>query len=392
MEPPLTPIPTRLQPLYTKLRITLAVGLALAGLALVYTFLFPTVTTGFDFRNPKSSRNQIFEPRAESGTPRTNGKLEALGRLVANTSPLGNFSHLTVSIDLEKQSETPSQIAVSIRKGYRAFLYPTGAEITDFPQSTVYRIRDTYYESRSGVLYPFVSEAAYLSRYPASHATLEADDFGCIGIANCDGRVDVSDQFIGFRVGTLLSFADGVYVVTSESEIRPIGSAEIFLALGYRFEDVLPVNEEDLGIYKRGRILLMGAPHPDGTLFVDQDTSTLFLIEGEMRHPVKPGAFHDFLLANTHPITASESCSRRSAQCTATSGLLPRALDCVTELGTLDGVIGSDYEVTLSDNDVAIDIANLTLAFETRLSSDNLTTLLAKVKQRILARFGLAIP
>ena len=34
------------------------------------------------------------------------------------------------------------------------------------------------------------------------------------------------------------------------------------LALGYRFEDVLPVNEEDLGIYKRGRILLMGAPHP----------------------------------------------------------------------------------------------------------------------------------
>jgi hypothetical protein len=367
-----------------KLRITLAVGIALAGIALAYTFLFPTVTTSFDFRNPKSSRNQIFDPRSEAASPRTNGKLETGGVLIADTSPLGNFSHLTVSLDLEKQSETPNQIEVSVRKGYRAFFYPIGTDIADFPTADLYRIEDVYYALRDGILHPYVSPAAYLSHYPATAARDESitwrDSFS------------IASDFIGFRIGTLLSFADGVYVVTSESEIRPIGSAEIFLALGYRFEDVLPVNEEDLGIYKRGRILVMGAPHPDGSLFVDQDTGTLFLIEGEMRHPVKPGAYHDFLLANTHPITASESSSRRSTQCTATSGLLPRALDCVTELGTLDGVIGSDYEVTLSDNDVAIDIANLTLAFETRLSSDNLTTLLAKVKQRILARFGLATP
>ncbi|MFZ1655157.1 MAG: hypothetical protein WBO92_02690 [Candidatus Moraniibacteriota bacterium] len=384
MQPPFAPIPEPLRPLYIKLRITLAVGFALAGIALAYTFLFPTMTTSFDFRNPKSSRNQIFDPRAETGTPRTNGKLETGGQLVANTSPLGDFSHLALSVDLEKQSETPNHIEATIQKGYRAYLFPVGATLTDFPAAELYRIAGTYYALRDGQLHPYISDAAFLSRYPAAAAREES-------IAWRDGFTIASD-FLGFRLGSLLSFADGVYIVTSETEIRPIGSAEIFLALGYHFEDVLPVNEEDLGIYKRGRIFLMGAVHPDGTLFEDQDSKTLSLIEGGHRLPVSPGPYHDFLTARTHPILVSESGSRLTARCDATAGLLPRALDCTASLDSLDGVVGSDYTITLSDHDTDIDIATLTLSFETRLNADNFTTLLSKIKQRILARFGFVTP
>ena len=381
MQPPFAPIPSHLNPLYRKLRITLWIVLALAGTAITYRFLFPTILTSFDFRNPKSSRNQIFDPRSETGTLRTNGKLETGGTLIANTSPLGDFSRLSIGIDLEKRSESPSRIAVSVRKNYRAFLYPVGEAIADFPAAELYRANSIPYLLRDGRLHPFVSEAALLSRYPADMVREVSDEFLA--------RYPISTDFVGFRVGSLISFADGVYIVTSETEIRPIGSAEIFLALGFDFADVVPVSEEDLGIYKRGRIFLMGAPHPDGTLFEDHESHQLYLIENGLRRPIAPGRYHDFLRERMHPILAAGSNDQQLAECDAMAGLLPRALGCDIDLEGLAGSIGPDYEVRLSMNDVDIDIASLSLAFGTRLDVANAETLAAKVKARILTRFGL---
>ena len=381
MRPPFIPIPTELEPLYTKLRVTLVVVLTFIGIGVAYVFLFPTIVTSFDFRNPKSSKNQIFDPRSETNIPRVNGKLEVGGRLIAETSPLGDFSELSIELDLEKRSETPNQIEVSIQKGYRAFRYPVGVAITDFPATDLYRVENNYYLLRDGALHPFVSEAAFLSRYPATLAREESLEW--------QGRLPRASDFVGFRVGSLISFADGIYVVTSETDIRPIGSAEIFLALGFHFEDVIPVSEEDLGIYKRGRIFLMGAAHPDGTLFEDQSSGMLYLIDGLTRRPVHNTAYREFLTSQVHPILADEPSATTTSHCTAVAGLLPRTLDCVLTLRPLENSIGPDYEITLSENDTAIDIATLTLAFETRLDEGNLMTLFAKVKQRILVRFGL---
>jgi hypothetical protein len=384
MRPPFTPIPTHLEPLYLKLRITLAVIIVLVGSGVAYSFLFPTITTSFDFRNPKSSKNQVFDPRSDTNVPRTNGKLETDGILTADTSPFGDFSSLSVEMNLEKQSLSPNQVDISVRKGYRAFRYPLGTAIQDFPTADIYRIDDTYYVLREGTLHPFVSEAALLSRYPAAFAKTVTPEW--------KGQYTVASDFIGFRVGSLISFADGVYLVVSETDIRPIGSAEIFLALGYRFEDVIPVNEEDLGIYKRGRIFLMGAAHPDGTLFSDQLSGTLYIIEDGTRRPVESGPYRDFLLANTHPIAVDAVNNETFVRCTAVTGFLPRILNCTTPLGSLQSSLGPDYEITLAGQDTPIDISTLTLAFKTRLDQSNMKTLLAKVKQRILTRFGLAIP
>lgn len=381
MRAPFAPIPDHLEPIYRKLRITLWVLIAIIGLGVAYNFLFPTILTSFDFRNPKSSRNQIFDPRSETGTVRTNGKLETGGTLVANTSPLGDFSHLSIGIDLEKRSESPSRITVAIKKNYRAFLYPLGEPITDFPSAELYRSDGTIYLLRDGNLHRFVSEAAFLSRYPADMARNVT--------AETIAHYPIASDFVGFRVGSLISFADGVYIVTSETEMRPIGSAEIFLALGYNFEDVIPVNEEDLGIYKRGRIFLMGVPHPDGTVFEERENGQFYLIENGLRRPLADGRYRDFLREKIHPILALEGGDQRLARCDATPGLSPRALSCDLDLGALTGSIGSDYEVRLNDNDVDIDIASLSLAFGTRLDIANAETLAAKVKARILTRFGL---
>ncbi len=381
MRPPFTSIPKALEPSYRKLRFTLWILLLVIGTGIAYGFLFPTIETTFDFRNPKSSRNQIYDPRSESNAPRTNGKLEVDGTFVADTSPLGDFSHLSVGIDLEKRSLSPNRMGVEIRKGYRAFRYPIGEPVTNFPAAELYRITDTTYLLRDGALHRFVSEAAFRSRYPADMASEASTEFL--------GRYPIASDFIGFRVGSLISFADGVYIVTSETEMRPIGSAEIFLALGYSFDDVIPVNEEDLGIYKRGRIFLMGAPHPDGTVFQEHSSGQVFIIDSGRRRPIAQGSYRDFLLSHLHPIAASEATDSAVARCDAAAGLLPRALDCTAELERLSQSIGPDYEIRLTGNDVDIDIASLTLAFSTRLEARNAETILAKIKERIFARFGL---
>lgn len=382
--PPFIPLSSELLPRYRRLRLALALCMFLVAIFVTHSFLFPTVTTSFDFRNPKSSKNFIFDPRSDMGTPRTNGKLEPTGRLIANTSPLGDFSITSIVINLEKDSPTPEQMDVMLQKGYRAFFLPIGDPLTTLDWKPTFRIRDTYYELRENVLHPFVSEAAYHSRYPVTHPVANLTD--------APAEWNVTDQLIGFRVGSLLSFADGVYVVTSESDIRPIGSAEIFLALGYNFEDVLPVSEEDLGIYKRGRIFLMGATHPDGTLFADRDSDTLYLIKAGERHAVADTPAREFLLTQQHPILATSPSEASAASCVATPGWLSGKLRCLVDLEPAKSSLGPDYELTVSNTDTDIDISSLSLDFETRLDAQNLTTLLAKVKQRLLTRFGLAQP
>ncbi len=379
MHPPFRPIPDSLQPLYTKLRITLFVLFFFAGLWMLYAFLFPTITTGFDFRNPKSSKNQVFDPRTADSTSRTNGKITPGETLIVNTSPIGDFSTLAVNLNLEKKSATPASVDISIRKNYRAFLFPIGDPIKDFEPRSLHRVGNTYYELRDTTLYPFVSPAAFHSRYPENAASIETEEWR--------GQFTVSNDFIGFRIGSLVSFADGIFVITSERDMRPIGSAEIFLALGYHFEDVIPGTEEDLGIYKRGRIFLLGGPHPDGTLFVDQITQEYFLIESGFRRPVISGPYLDFLLSRIHPVSVTSPSPAAMTHCTAEPGLLPRSLRCSAELDPLRQSIGSDYEISFSGNTTAIDIASLSLDFSTRLDVTNGKTLLSKVKQRLMSRF-----
>jgi len=382
MHPPFVPLPKTLQPLYQKLRITLWIVLFFLGSGLVYTFLFPIIRTSFDFQNPNSSKNLIFDPRSDMGTLRQNGKLETGGKLIVNTSPVGDFSRLTINIDLENDSESPAEIYIAIRKNYRAFLFPAGPSVDSFPPADLYRVENTYYQLIGESLRPFVSPAAFHSRYLES-AAKTAD-------AAWQNQHLVTNDFIGFRVGSLVSFADGIFVITSETEMRPIGSAEIFLELGYNFRDVIPGSEEDIGIYKRGRILLLGAPHPDGTIFKDESSGTYFLIASGERRPISAGPYLDFLISRIHPITADAPNEKRTVSCGATASLLPRSLECSVDLRPVGASFGPDYEVSIEGSDVNIDINTLSLDFETRLDAANAQTLFSKLKARLLARFGLA--
>lgn len=373
-------IPPTLQNLYWKLRLLLWTFVFVVCFFLGSAFLFPDFQYSFDFSTPNSSKNTLLNPRLTDGTPRPNGKFDGSMILMLDAGVIGNFSQASLSLNLEKKSPVPTAITGTLRRSYQAFLFPEGKPIDVFPTEDLYKIDSTYYALRNNILIPFVGRDAFHSRYPDHFAKTETQDFLL--------RYSVSKNFIGFRPGSLLSFADGVFIVTSETTIRPVGSAEIFLALGYSFENVLPVNSEDIGMYERGRILLLGAQHPDGTLFRDRDTTTVFLIDQGTKRPIIDQTYRDFLIAKQTPIEASQSASQQTVSCKLTSSLFPRAFSCDVPLGILTDTPGSDYELTLSDPDKEVNIRTLNLELHTEKSKANAFTLLATLKNRILTRFG----
>ncbi|MFZ3031828.1 MAG: hypothetical protein WA082_02220 [Candidatus Moraniibacteriota bacterium] len=373
-------IPTAWQSRYRVLRVLLYCVIASVTIFFALRVLFPTLIQSFDFRAPGSSKNAILFPRSTENLPRTNGKIEQNGIMKADTAVIGDFSLIQATAVLEKDSALPETLPFTLRRSYQSFFYPTGDPVTDFPKESLYRVADTYYALRNGTLYPFVSDAAYLSRFEEKHA-LAAD-------ASLLSNYPISEEWLGFRVGSLLSNATGVFVVTSEGEMRPVGSAEIFLALGYDFADVIPVSEEELGAYKRGRIFLLGAAHPDGTLLFDQDTATYYIIGREQKHPLLPGAYRDFLIRDKHPILVSTKASERSVSCALVPNLFGTNLSCATMITTLAPGLGNDFELTLTSPETDIDINSLTISFETAKNRQNMMTLLSQIKQRLLSRFG----
>lgn len=376
------PLTTNWQKRYQGLRLAMYILISLLTIFFALRVLFPTITQSFNFRSPNSSKNAILTPRSKDSTPRTNGKIEKDGSLLADTTVVGDFSLVNVTAILEKNSATPETLQFSLSRSYQSFFFPTSEAVSDFPEEIVYKINETYYALRSGTLFPFVSEQAYLSRYTATHA-LPGDD-------TLLRTYPLSEEWLGFRVGSLLSNAAGVFIVVSESEVRPVGSADIFLALGYHFEDVTPVSEEELGVYKRGRIFLLGAVHPDGTLLMDQDDRSYYLVGQGMKHPLLPGMYRDFLLTKEHPIIVSSEASKRSVDCTLVPNLFGSALSCETPITTLTPGFGNDFELRVASPEANIDISTLSLSFETAKNKQNMMTLLSQIKQRFLSRFGLA--
>lgn len=370
-------------PLYRRLRLLLWIGIVFGGGAFILSMLFPTITQSFEFDNPGSSRNTIVEPRAPDNTSLTTGKVTHDTPLIANTSLLGDFSSATIRFTLEDDSALPQTVKATLSRAYRALLLPLGEPIDTVRPETVLRIDNTYYIFENDTLFPFVSEAAYRSRFDESQRVMEVD-------TSFLERYPRATTPIGFRVGSLVSFAYGVFVVTSNTEIRPIGSAEILLALGYRFEDVKPANEEELSLYTRGRIILLNTPHADGTLFRDLDTNEVFMVENGKRRIITDETYRTFLEGEQMPIPTRSHDREESVTCNPQSKLFPRTYSCEVLLDDFRDNLGSDYQLLIETGAEDFEMETLTTAFNTHVTPENARTLVAKVKNRILARFGLA--
>jgi len=374
-------IPENMKRPYTIARIILYSITIISISLFIFQTVFPTLNFSFNFRTPDSSKNNLINPQTKEALPNTNGKVGKDESLSLVASALTTFSQARIQVLLEKKSQSIESLQASIERSYQSFLFPNGPIINSFPSATLYKIDNAYYELRGTILFPFLSESAYHSRYRDTDAQNEEKSF-------IDQYI-LSDTLLGYRIGSTVSFADGVFLIVSETEMRPFGDAEIFLNLGYRFENVIPASEEELSIYKKGKIITLGMQHPDGTLFFDQDTKAYYLIENKTKRLINNTEYKDFLKEKQIPIIASSKISKEKALCTLEPDILGQSLSCQTSVASLPAGFGNDFILTLQGNDTDIDINTVKFSLHTEANKENMLTVLSKVKQRILARFGL---
>ncbi len=383
---PFFPIAATEKKIYFVGRIILYALCIFLAFSFVSRTIFPKIPFSFNFNTPQSTKNSFLDPRnALDQSPILNGKILANQTLLGNLESPGTFSRIHVSFTLSKKSANNTHFKASLSRSYRSFFFPISeTPLASFEHPQLYRdSEDVYYAESDGVLKRFVSTEAYLSRYPQSFAVPLPESLA--------QSLPLSDEWIGFRVGSLLSFAEGVFLVTGEHEIRPFGNPDIFLSMGYHFDDVIGAHEEEIGIYKRGRILLYGAPQSDGTLFQDKDSGAYLIVNDQKLQPITSPEYRKFILEHTTPIVASFTSRNITLSCVpASTWYRAKTFACDIPKSSLSTEFGNNFQLSLKNisSDIPVDLDTITVSLVIDHTKNNFSLFVNQIFARLLNRFG----
>lgn len=397
--------------------------------------LFPSVSLVFSFNNVNSLKNTLVSPRT-AFSPDTLAKNPIISgeKFIFDANPLGNFSDAAITFSANEDSKNIESSPVSIRKSYQAFFYPIsnpmgfkdgtllttadgkyfivsdgllrkfesieillqlgypkdsfrqvsesdlqynkpGDKITDktsYPDNTLFAIGDTYYQLKNQELFPFVSERAFLSQFDAIQAIAKDNDFIL--------RYPVSETPLGFADGTLASSDISVFIL-SKGKSYPIINAETFVQMGFDWNKVVALDPEELGLYERQKQFTRTQPHPNGTLFLDQETGKFFIIKDKKKHPIESAE-----IAKTYskqsPVLANIRQSEKTVSCQLKKSWFSDKYSCHTPLEFITDSPGNDYEISsVFVNDVKL--TNLEAKFSTPLTWKNLMLSLSRIKENL---------
>lgn len=370
-------LPSRFRSRFRVFQGVLFLLFLLIGTIAGFFLLFPSRTHSFDFRHPDSSKNTLETVLPED---LRSGTIPADRTVRSYAGTVGDFSSVRFEMTLDPDSGTPDRFDIALRRSYRSFFLPEGVPADSRPEDRVLAIDGTPYLFSDETLTPFISDAAALSWMPKD------------GILPANGEIlsvfPPEDGYAGFRPGSLLSDAQGVYAVDGDG-LHPVGSVDVFEALGFHWDDVVNASEEELGIMERGRMLTETSRQPDGTLFRDQTDGTYFIIGDGTRHRVTASEYRDDLLGVTVPIEADGDAFEREVSCTAlpTFPSFRKRYACEMSLESLKDLPGGSFEfavVTKED----ITPVDFSVTFRTQPDRENLSLFLRKLKERFIAVYG----
>lgn len=425
-----------LQKKYDVARIILHAVFAAVMLFVAYRILFPIVPLNFDLSTPNSTKNTLVSPRlTQTGEFPTKGAIKAGNTLLFNANPEGQFSTANFSFTLGKNSNGLSDTSIKIRRSYQAFFYPTdrpigfpngtllstpdanyylvsndllrkfenidvilslgfpksafanaslddlkynrlGTNITDkvnHPDDTLFAIDNTYYQLKNQQLFPFVSVQAYLSQFKADAAIAKDADFL--------SRYPMSDAYLGFADGTLASAADSVYIL-SEDKSYPIENEVTFAAMGFAWENVVPISTDELGAYKKQKQFTNDAPHPNGTIFVDREKNEYFIIQNGRKLPMNSAAIIE-AYSKQKPISVDSAASEKEFSCKIQKEMFSSdTFGCGIQLENLTSFIGNDYQVALTFPSDA-DLQKINVTFSTPITFSSLKNSLSVIKTKL---------
>lgn len=375
-------LPKELTRQYRILQVVLYLGFFGGALWALSATLFPYDIKDFYFGSQTSKTNTLFLPHTQNFTPVTDGKIAQGDSLTLFANNWNQLERATVTVVPSKKSTSLIGSTVHISRSPAVSFFPQETTARSFPETHVFydAPNDTYYEERSGTLFPYVSSAALASLRPLTDAKpLSAEQ---------KKQFTLSDELLGFRVGTLLSYADGVFIVGENNTLHPFGSPEVLTRLGYSFGHVIPVSAEEVGIYRRGKILLPGDIHQSGTLLRDTVTSNTFLFTGTGLAPLSQ-EYERFLEAQSDVVPFSSVDQKVSNGCTLEQKTLSRAVSCSVSLLSL-GATSDDYALQIIPTNENTDIAEVHIGLQASRQKNNALFILNTFKKDLYGRLGLA--
>lgn len=411
----------------------------LGALYFSYLILFPSRTFEFDFNNPNSSANSIINPRNEIGSVINDGKISKNKDMYFDATLPGNFSKATISVALNGKSNNIESGVAEIRRTYQAFSYPesgpvgfkngtliksrgsyyliSGGELKKFesmavinsfglspsafievsadeldhntpgpqitvlggyPDDTLFKISGNYYIMENNKIKKFVSEKAFLTQYASDQAIEKGEDFLA--------KYELSENLAGYADGSLISYGDGVYVV-SAGFVSPIDNPVTFESLGYNWNSVMPIDADEFSLYQKGKLLNIKAAHPDGTIFSISEDGRYYIIQNKLKHFLPSAKIaHSWMKAD--PILISAKALEISSSCSAEKNFFgAKTYSCKLSIENLANLPGKDYEIKQSFNqDVEID--SLGVTFKKTISVANLKATLRDMLNRIIIRYA----
>ncbi len=413
-------------------RLILLLIFITAGIYFFYRVFFPTQGYFINLADSGAKENTLSADETQPD------------KIILNAYSAENFSDTKIQVALNKKSSAITGDEVLVRKTYQAFTYPTapmpavfpdgslvknskqyfivsagklrefqspalarimgyaeeafqeaaaeelgfsekGSDVTDaknFPDGTLFLVDEAYYQTKNQTLLPFVSEEAYLSRYEKKQA-LEKD-------AGFIKNYAISEENIGFADGTLLSFDTGVFVVVS-GKVVPFNNPLTFLSFGYKWEDILPANEEEIGLYQRDKLFSMERPHPDGTIFFASDTGKYFLVSGGQKYEIKGANILKSYLKKSQIEVRGKSLDFQNSCALKKSWWLLNSYLCSASIKNLKEIPGNNYQLETRKSQEILQ-ARIKVNFFRSINWENMRDILSEIKRKFLANYGYATP
>lgn len=407
----------------------------IAGLYFLHVVLFPSRTFEYFFDTPSALKNTVADPRIDEQSV-NKGLLDKNSPLVFNTNLVGSYSHVLISLELNKKSSIPEEFLSSIRRSYRAFLFPEegvanfadGSLITDgesffmisqgkirqfssieqlktraldpksflfvnkdslsvldsdiaietneFPDGSFLKIDSIYYQIRDGVLFKFLSDTAFKTNANETWAQLADPD-----LLN---KYVLSEIPIGFRDGTLVSSNESVFIL-SGGKRYPIDNVETFTAMGYSWDDLIAITPEELGAYEKQKLFTQDSPHPDGTVFVDKISGDYFMVSKDKKKRFISSLAAQSYLRGSSAITVDANSIEVAADCKMNESfsLFSKNFICQVPLIKLAELPGNDFEFSLISNVDNVKAKYLNITFKKVIGNENMFSSLAQIKGNI---------
>lgn len=331
--------------------------------------VFPNGGGYFDFRSYGSGKNTIADPRLADGTAVAKGALKKGETMRMNVSSSGDFS--TAEIVFHGNAEDADRIGeMTVVRAYRAYVYPEGDAVSCARSETIASTDEGFFALRDGEWIPFVSDRAFHSRFRDEDATvITSEQFS---------RYPVSESRIGFLDGTVVSYGDSAYVVEGET-LRPIDSIDTFLSKGYAWSDVVAMTGEEFGMYTRGKLYTKREPHPNGTVFSEEGTGKLFLIDGGKKREIPATCASRFASIRAIPASVADLGS-----CTMRRGWF--SFGCSVDWKNAQRGTGAEYELTYAAKS-GVTLRDAEVVFTREKNAHNFGLFLTDIVDKLKTRY-----